>query len=332
MLADANKQFYPQRAMHIKQSRHIGCCSGHVCIESRACRLQLMNASTRLNGLSSSAAVPELHTLRQQAAGYEALSGAQRLALLDALIHTAADSEGFRAYILGTAREQARLHCAQATMLPHFAISSRPLPQASCTCCKSRTGLYLGGMLLQAQGPEGRQARALGQDAAGRRYYRLGGEMGATRIFVDAGPAAAPAAASRGSAAAADAADDKPAAGLLRSSSIASGVQGSSPAAEQQPQMAPVQPQPFASSQLQWQQPQQQTQLLSLGPPVDAAWGWYEADQLPALLKWLEDGDDGERALADALFEAMLPLLPGSLASTAPSQVRTPRPCISVSL
>jgi hypothetical protein len=37
---------------------------------------------------------------------YERLSGAQRLAILDALIHAAADSEGFRAHVLSTARQQ----------------------------------------------------------------------------------------------------------------------------------------------------------------------------------------------------------------------------------
>lgn len=41
-----------------------------------------------------------------QTLDYERLSGAQRLAILDALIHAAADSEGFRAHVLSTARQQ----------------------------------------------------------------------------------------------------------------------------------------------------------------------------------------------------------------------------------
>ncbi len=43
-----------------------------------------------------------------QAVGYKGLSGSQRLDILDALIHVATDSEGFRAYITSTVRQQAR--------------------------------------------------------------------------------------------------------------------------------------------------------------------------------------------------------------------------------
>ena len=154
--------------------------------------------------------------------------------------------------------------------------------------------------LPQADGPVGRQARALGQDAAGRRYYLLGGDMGTTRVFVDSGPAAEHTALGT----AGD--DELVGAGMQRISSFASDIQGSGVAAPQQPQQsAPLQ------------------QLSNPTDPAEGAWGWYEADQLPALLEWLEGGDEGERALADALFEAMLPLLPASLASTAPSQART---------
>ena len=49
--------------------------------------------------------------LALQTVGYERLSGAQRLAVLDALIHAAADSEGFRAHVLGTARQQVAMSC-----------------------------------------------------------------------------------------------------------------------------------------------------------------------------------------------------------------------------
>ena len=50
-------------------------------------------------------------------------------------------------------------------------------------------------------------------------------------------------------------------------------------------------------------------------PPV-FAWGWYEADQLPALLLWLDTGSAQEQALADALFEAMRHVLPHQLTDT----------------
>ena len=53
----------------------------------------------------------EPSNLCAQAVGYEGLSGSQRLDILDALIHVAADSEGFRAYIVGTVRQQARSSC-----------------------------------------------------------------------------------------------------------------------------------------------------------------------------------------------------------------------------
>ena len=163
--------------------------------------------------------------------------------------------------------------------------------------------------LLQADGPDGRQARALGQDAAGRRYHRLGGDMGLARIFVDAGPTApAPESAGDEGTAGASAADDEPsAAGMQRISSVASVIHGSGAAAQQR---------------LQQQSASQQLPSAPPGPAA-GAWGWYEADQLPALLEWLDGGDEGERVLADALFEAMLLLLPASLASTAPSQARS---------
>jgi len=162
--------------------------------------------------------------------------------------------------------------------------------------------------LLQADGPNGRQARALGQDAAGRRYYRLGGDMGTSRIFVDAGPAAAlkSAIGDDGTAGAAAANEEPGAAAMQRISSVASVIHGSGAAAQQQTQQ-----------QLSAQQ------FTAPVAPAEGAWGWYEADQLAALLEWLDGGDEGERALADALFEAMLPLLPAPLASTAPSQVRS---------
>ena len=38
--------------------------------------------------------------------------------------------------------------------------------------------------------------------------------------------------------------------------------------------------------------------------------GWYSMEDLPALLVWLGGGSDGERALADAAFEAFYPYLP----------------------
>lgn len=38
--------------------------------------------------------------------------------------------------------------------------------------------------------------------------------------------------------------------------------------------------------------------------------GWYNMEDLPALLAWLGGGSDGERALADAAFEAFYPYLP----------------------
>ena len=178
-------------------------------------------------------------------------------------------------------------------------------------------------MLRQAEGPDGRQARALGQDAGGRRYYRLGGDAGAPRVFVDAGPAAS----QGGGSAAVTAAEDEPGGGLFRSSSVASGVQYTSLLAVQRQQSAPLQAQLSAPPQLQPQQPEQQLPAQALpADPLDAAWGWYEADQLPALLEWLEGGDDSELALADALFEAMLPWLPAPLAGTAPSQVRALKP------
>ena len=167
---------------------------------------------------------------------------------------------------------------------------------------------------LQADGPDGRQARALGQDAAGRRYYRLGGDMGTSRIFVDAGPAMVQETAGNDGTGGASAADIEPGSRMQRISSVASGIQGSGAAAQRRPQ------QQVAPPQLQQQSALQQLPA-PLGPP-DGAWGWYEADQLPALLEWLDGGDEGERALADALFEAMLPLLPASLASMVPSQAR----------
>ena len=175
-------------------------------------------------------------------------------------------------------------------------------------CSQTRALCTIVHLLMQAESADGRQARALGQDAAGRRYYLLGGDAGAARVFVDAGPAA-PDGGPPGSGgdAAVTAAEDAPASGLQRISSVASDIQGGGMGANQPPQ-------PCAASQ------SQQQRLPGDGGPADGAWGWYEVDQLPALLGWLEGGDEGERALADALFEAMLPLLPAPLASTAPTQ------------
>lgn len=45
---------------------------------------------------------------RLQVNGFEALSGSQRLALLDALVHSAADCEGLRASVLAAARKRVR--------------------------------------------------------------------------------------------------------------------------------------------------------------------------------------------------------------------------------
>jgi hypothetical protein len=186
-------------------------------------------------------------------------------------------------------------------------------------------------VLVQAQGADGRQARALGQDAAGRRYYRLGGDAGATRVFVDAAPSAAQMAAGGGGAASAAAtgvaAADDTAVALQRATSVASGVHADDPARGQQPSM-PSSDQLLARLQqrAQHQQQQRQRQRQQEGPgrlaagPDDTAWGWYEVDQLPALLEWLEGGNDSERALADAVFEATLQLLPAPNAHTAPSQ------------
>ena len=180
-------------------------------------------------------------------------------------------------------------------------------------------------VLVQAQGPDGRQARALGQDAAGRRYYQLGGDAGATRVFVDTAPSAVQAAAGGGGAAAGVVATEHTAAALQRVSSVASGVHVDDPATEQQLPM-PSSDQLLARLQqrAQHQQQQRQRQQQQEGPgqpgPAGTVWGWYEADQLPALLEWLEGGDDGERALADAVFEATLPLLPAPIAQMAPSQ------------
>ena len=46
------------------------------------------------------------HRVCPQVHGFEGLSGSQRLAILDALVHAAADSEGLRASVLEIARKQ----------------------------------------------------------------------------------------------------------------------------------------------------------------------------------------------------------------------------------
>lgn len=43
--------------------------------------------------------------------------------------------------------------------------------------------------------------------------------------------------------------------------------------------------------------------------------GWYNMEDLPTLLEWLEGGSDAEQALADVVFEAFHPFLPPQLAS-----------------
>ena len=181
--------------------------------------------------------------------------------------------------------------------------------------------------MLQSQAPEGRQARALGQDAAGRRYYQLGGDAGLTRVFVDAGPSAVRGVADSGSAVVAAQPPAAPAEavalGPQRPGSVAGGLLSGDLAIEQQlPAPSADQPSMRLPAQQQPQlQPQQDIRRLPEPPgAADSAWGWYEADQLPALLEWLEGGDEGERALADAVFEATLRLLPAPLVQTAPSQ------------
>ena len=38
-------------------------------------------------------------------------------------------------------------------------------------------------------------------------------------------------------------------------------------------------------------------------------WAWYAAEQLPAVLAWLDGGSDAERALAEDIYEAFQPAL-----------------------
>lgn len=54
-------------------------------------------------------------------------------------------------------------------------------------------------------------------------------------------------------------------------------------------------------------------------------WGYYSAEQLPQLVAWLENGSDGEQAIADAVFEAYQELLPPVLSGRPPER-QQPRP------